>query len=278
MKFKIGDKVRCVASNTRKGLGWKECLEFTINKILPADHFTPPVYFPREGHGVYEWALELVEEKVKTLPKSFACKNTNQVLWDKYIAWLNKTYGKNFKGTCNDGWHYYGKTISGGWDNWSASHFDVILSLEEWDEIVNGNKQTETKVMNKTIKKSDLKKIYDVACLTWQGKIEKLATRNPFGDDVELTQSEIDEMFKAADSPQTKILEEVFGKQQKGLDFRSDTIDFEIDGLPVFGGKHVPSREAFIGLPYDADKKDSFYLNPYYNWTLKGNRLTVTKK
>jgi hypothetical protein len=85
-------------------------------------------------------------------------------------------------------------------------------------------------------------------------------------------------MFKAADSSQTKVLEEVFGKQQKGLDFRSDTIDFEIDGLPVFGGKNVPSREAFIGLPYGTDMKSTFYLNPNYNWTLKNNKLTITRK
>jgi hypothetical protein len=188
---------------------------------------------------------------------------------------LNKTYGKYFEGTSSI-WKYYGIDkygISGYHE--SRESFDTILSLEEWDEIVNG--KTETKTMNKTVKKSDLKKIHAVACTTWQGKIGQLAMRDVFGDTVELTQSEIDEMFKAADSSQTKVLEEVFGKQQKGLDFRSDTIDFEIDGLPVFGGKNVPSREAFIGLPYDADKKDTFYLNPYYNWTLKGNRLTVTR-
>jgi hypothetical protein len=278
MKFKIGDKVRCISSTGLKGYGWKECLEFTIDHFRPADSFCCAVYFPREGHGVYEEALELVEKNVKTLPKSFACKNTDDVLWKKYIAWLNKTYGEDFIGYSSIDYIYYGITISGSADNHTIEHFDHILSLEEWNEIVNGKQETKIEVMNKTIKKSDLKKIYDVACLTWQGKIEKLATRNPFGDDVELTQSEIDEMFKAADSTQTRVLEEVFGKQLKELDFRSDTIDFEIDGLSVFGGKNVPSREAFIGLPYEENMKSTFYLNPYYNWTLKGNRLTVTKK
>jgi hypothetical protein len=281
MKFKIGDKVRCIPFPYRQGLGWKECLEFTIDHYIPADHFTPPVYFPREGHGVNEEALELVEENVKELPKSFACKNTDEVLWKKYIAWLNKTYGKSFEGISRI-WKYYGIDKNGLLDYDNKGVFGVILSLEEWDEIVNGVKQetkTETKVMNKTIKKSDLKKIYDVACLTWQKKIEtEYATRNPWGDTIEFTQSEIDEMFKAADSPQTKILEEVFGKQQKGLDFRSADINLKVDGLPVFGGKKVPSREAFIGLPYGADKRDSFYLNPNYNWTLKNNKLTVTRK
>lgn len=281
MKFKKGDKVRCIAFTGHKGLGWKECLEFTIDFCKPADQFTSPVYFPKEGHGVYEEALELVEEKVKTLPKSFACKNTDDVLWKKYIAWFNEKSGCDVTGFQTNG-HYGFNNTSNAADVYTSpeniiKHFDVILSLEEWDEIVNETK-TETKVMNKTVKKSDLKKIYDVACLTWQGKIEKLATRNPFGDDVELTQSEIDEMFKAADSSQTKVLEEVFGKQQKGLDFRSDDINLKVDGIPVFSGKNTPSREAFIGLPYDADKKDSFYLNPNYNWTLKNNKLTITRK
>lgn len=214
----------------------------------------------------------------KTLPKSFACKNTDEVLWKKYIAWLNKTYGVDFIGYCSTDYIYYGITICGDVDNHIADKFDVILTLEEWDEIVNGKQETKIEVMNKTIKKSDLKKIYDVACSTWQGKIEKLANRNAFGDTVELTQSEIDEMFKAADSSQTRVLEEVFGKQLKELDFRSDDINLKVDGLPVFGGKNVPSREAFIGLPYEENMKSSFYLNPNYNWTLKNNKLTVTKK
>jgi len=200
MKFKKGDKVRCIPFTGHKGLGWKECLEFTIDYCKPADQFTGPVYFPNEGHGVYEEALELVDE------------------------------------------------------------------------------QTKTGTMTKTVKKSDLKKIYDVACSTWQGKIEKLATRNPFGDDVELTQSEVDEMFKASDSSQTRVLEEVFGKQQQVLDFRSDDINLYVDGLPVFSGKHVPSWGSFIGLPLEESYKNCFYLNQNYKWTLKGNKLTVTRK
>ena len=214
----------------------------------------------------------------KTLPKSFACTNTNQVLWDKYIAWLNKTYGLMLKGHAKL-YPYYGILPNGDVNNWTPDKFGVILTLEEWDEIVNGVKQeTKIEVMNKTVKKSDLKKIHDVACTTWQGKIGQLAIRNVFGDTVELTQAEIDEMFKAANSVQTKVLEEVFGKQPEELDFQSSTIDFKVDGLDVFGTSNQHSSQAFIGLPAGCTVKSTFFLNPKYEWTLKNNTLTVTRK
>ena len=38
--------------------------------------------------------------------------------------------------------------------------------------------------MKTTIKKSELKRIYDIACTTWQPKIEKYAQRNPFSEEV----------------------------------------------------------------------------------------------
>ena len=210
----------------------------------------------------------------KELPKSFACKNTNAVLWTKYIAWLNKTYCLYFDG--NSITQYYGITKTGNCDNSGRNCFDTILTLEEWDEIVNGNK--ETKIMNKTVKKSDLKKIHDVACLAWQSKIKNLTARNVFGDTVELTHAEIDEMFKAAEPSQIKVLEEVFGKQLEDLDFRSDTIHFEVDGLPVFGTSDMNQKDAFIGLPRYEGSKHKFFLNQDYEWELNGTELVVKRK
>lgn len=362
-KFKLGDKVRCIESNARKGYGWRECLEFTIDKIIPADDYAPAVYFPgNDGHGVYGGALELVEEKinfkrkgtklpdipkgtpfrcenwygndqgmmksytefisygeslhegkeyiltetpeyeyshyfmiplseierlakeqnmiketVKKLPKSFAIfRDENNPLWKKYIAWLNEKYDHDLNGQLS---YYYGITkTSSKYVNLypNSDHFDQIITLEEWNEIVNGKQEKQNKM---EITRKQLKNIHDVACSTWKTRIEtEYATRNPWGDTIEFTQKEIVEMFKAADSKQTKVLEAVFGKQHLELDLRSDDINLKVDELPVFGRSCDRSHESLIGLPIEESTKNVFFLNKDYEWVLKGNRLTVTRK
>jgi hypothetical protein len=56
------------------------------------------------------------------------------------------------------------------------------------------------------ITRENLKKIHDVACPTWQKKLQVYATRNPFGNEIELTSEEVDEMFNASDAKQKSIL------------------------------------------------------------------------
>ena len=63
---------------------------------------------------------------------------------------------------------------------------------------------------NQTISRDNLKKIYDIACNTWKSKIEDYAKRNPFNNEITFTKNEINEMFKASDSNQLKILKEYF--------------------------------------------------------------------
>jgi hypothetical protein len=77
-----------------------------------------------------------------------------------------------------------------------------------WLTLYTENK-TEMKTYN--IKISDLKKIHDVACLTWKTKIKSLIT-DPFAESIELSQSQVDEMFKAATTDQRPVLVEVFGE------------------------------------------------------------------
>jgi hypothetical protein len=136
---------------------------------------------------------------------------------------------------------------------------------------------TEEKENNmKTIKKSELKKIHDVACSAWQSKLTALTIRNPWGDDIELSQEEVSEMFAAATSVQKVVLEEVFGKQDKEINLISEDINHTVDGLPVFGVASMNAKDALIGLP--KVYKDIFYLNPDYDWKLYGTTLKVTRK
>jgi len=236
------------------------------------------VKFDSSPHSWMYPADQIEKHLVKELPKSFACTNTNQKLWDKYIEWLNTTYNKDIYGD-SDVYPYYGITANGVYDcHKSIDYYDTILTLEEWDEIVNGTQTKKEETMkNYTITREQLKKIHDVACFDWKEKITEYAVRNPFGDTIEFTQTEVGEMFKAASLSQTAVLANIFGKQAEELNFKSDDINFKVDGISVFGISNMKSDESFIGLPR-ANHPNSFFLNPDYNWTLDDDVLKVTRK
>lgn len=73
------------------------------------------------------------------------------------------------------------------------------------------------------ITRENLKAIHDVACDSWKTKLEGYASRNPFNPEIELTQPEVDEMFKASDANQTKVLNKFF---KIPLDIRSKIKSF----------------------------------------------------
>lgn len=79
------------------------------------------------------------------------------------------------------------------------------------------NQNTKMKTYN--IKISDLKKIHDVACGKWKSRIKALIT-DPFAESIELTQTQVDEMFKAALNGQRPVLVEVFGEPAPKHNFK----------------------------------------------------------
>ena len=64
--------------------------------------------------------------------------------------------------------------------------------------------------MKTKITKTDLKKIYDIACEDWKTKIEKYTLRNPFGEEIEFTEKEIQEMLSASTVEQLTIVKTIF--------------------------------------------------------------------
>jgi hypothetical protein len=72
--------------------------------------------------------------------------------------------------------------------------------------------------MKQTIKKTDLKVIYDIACKEWKIKIENYAKREPFNNEIDFSQSEIDEMFEVATVEQKKVLNKFFTKTKSIID------------------------------------------------------------
>jgi len=223
----------------------------------------------QQNGNYYEemFTLKLAPPK-KELPKSFACKNTDEVLWKKYIAWFNEKSGCDVHGFLTNGHYGFNNTNNAG-DVYTApeniiKHFDVILSLEEWDEIV--NEQTKIEKMNtQSITRSQLKEIHDIACTGWQKKIEEFAGRNPFGDTIEFTDAEVQEMFDAATSSQFEVINRLFKKPTKDIDLSTG----EVDGVGLFI-MNGAGMDSLISVRHTGDYKNiSFYLNTQYNWQFK---------
>lgn len=84
---------------------------------------------------------------MKYLPNKFAINSRNKgnPIWKKYMEWLNVPERGNKWWVGADAATYYGingRAQHGGTDCGSSiTSFDVELTLEEWDEAVNGSKE-----------------------------------------------------------------------------------------------------------------------------------------
>lgn len=91
-----------------------------------------------------------MEKNKKELPKYFVIKSDlDNPLWQKYINWLNEKYNSTFEGNWEGMYYGYdGNKHSTHGTDWYRDiecfkNKPIILTLEEWDEIVNGFKLPE---------------------------------------------------------------------------------------------------------------------------------------
>lgn len=109
-----------------------------------------------------------------------------------------------------------------------------------------------------TISRTDLGKIHNIACSTWKTKLEKLGSRNPFSGTIELTQSEVDEMFKAATPNQRPTLVNIFGEQSNQIDLTElSTIEYKINGRCILAVRSVGDY-----------RNKGFYLDDVFKWEI----------
>jgi hypothetical protein len=94
-----------------------------------------------------------------------------------------------------------------------------IERLAEKQSLMEQSELTSKKENMNKVNKSDLGRIHNVACSTWKSKLKTYAQRNPFGDSIELSDSEIDEMFAAATSSQVPVLVSILGERKEQIDF-----------------------------------------------------------
>jgi len=87
--------------------------------------------------------IETQEKEPIELPKQFVIqRDESNYLWNKYIFWLNEQTGFSFDGSDNYYGYGYPTRVSSHYAR--IEHFDenpTILTLQEWDEIVNDKKE-----------------------------------------------------------------------------------------------------------------------------------------
>ena len=192
----------------------------------------------------------------------------------KYLEnWVYERCGEKYR----DGFHLCRIVLSEHEMDDSYMYYDSVGCMKD-EECYDDYKQiTVEQLKNKysimktqTITREQLKQIYDVACSSWQTKINEIGKQNPYSTNIEFTDEFVKGMFKAANESQKEVLVAV------GLVVVSNSVDCTTHNLETrIVNKRVSIRTK-SGNELLATRKNSseyagisFYLNNNYNWELK---------
>ena len=121
-----------------------------------------------------------------------------------------------------------------------------------WASIIKEDPKQEEKVMEtQKLSRQGLKEIHGVACSYWKGKLQGMGRRNPLEDYIELTQEEVDTIFKACTKEQLPIVSKYLKQDDGNVDLSNG-----YNGL--------------IAVRLDCEYANkSFWLSPSYDWDIK---------
>ena len=274
----------------KKDPRWKQYIAYLNGRFEVSLDGTSNLY-PYYGYGGSDDHLSMYHSNpasflntvtVMTLDEFFECffgSNTSQdanstfpAKWcikdglsDSVTEFFNENGTSQYSGDTDGLFHYpayHGKCLH---NNILAGYTEI--SLAEFREHVLNNNQKTNNTMSKTyqVKKAELEQIHNVACSTWKSKIAELTLRNPFGQLIELTQMEVDEMFAAATESQLPVLVGVFGEPTNAIDLSSN----QVDGLELFK-RDGTTMSTLIAVRLSGEMKNkAFYLNSDFTWEIK---------
>lgn len=130
-----------------------------------------------------------------------------------------------------------------------------VCFLGKWGKIIK-----EEEMEKQQLSRKGLKEIHSVACGNWKLVLEKHGTRNPLEDYVELTQEEVNEMFKACTKNQLSIVSKYLKEDDGSIDVSK--VKYGQDGV-LLKDKYIIRHNAISSI------KNGFWLNPDYNWEIK---------
>lgn len=143
----------------------------------------------------------------------------------------------------------------------------VNLGKGKWAEIIKEDKQEEKVMETQKLSREGLKEIHSVACPNWKDVLAHYGSRNPLENYIELTQDEVDKMFKACTKEQLPIV----SKYLKQDDSSVDVTKFKVEGKGILDD----NKSSYIIRDREMGKyrKKSFLLSQWYDWEIKEDEL-----
>jgi hypothetical protein len=129
----------------------------------------------------------------------------------------------------------------------------------KWAEIVE-EKQEEIVMETQRLSRQGLKEIHSIACSAWKRTLEEWGNTNPLEDYVELTQEQVDNIFKACTKEQLPIVSKHLKQDDGSVDVSNVTYN---ENGALLGYKYIIRHNAITSIT------NGFWLNPDFNWEVK---------
>lgn len=131
----------------------------------------------------------------------------------------------------------------------------------KWAELIKEEEKMETQKLSR----QGLKEIHSIACSNWKAVLERYGANSPLEDYIELTQEQVNNMFKACTKEQLPII----SKYLKLDDGSVDVTNFPLSGKGFCDGNFYIIRDSEWG----EYKKQSFLLSQRYDWEIKTDNV-----
>lgn len=156
------------------------------------------------------------------------------------------------------------------WNNYDIEVGSGLIyhhDTNQWAKIIKEDKQEEKVMETQKLSREGLKEIHSVACPNWKDVLAHYGARNPLENYIELTQDEVDKMFKACTKEQLPIV----SKYLKQDDSSVDVTKFKVEGKGILDD----NKSSYIIRDREMGKyrKKSFLLSQWYDWEIKEDEL-----
>lgn len=217
------------------------------SKIVTNAYSTAKKYYDRTVFEEWDKDTFLEYCGIQSLPEKWAIRTCEEV-----GKWLDKNSDmpENFRipeGYAKSNFKYLVYP-----SNYNSHMFEKVLkgytkiTIEQFREITKTNKPMSQKL---TVPISEVLEIHRIACSNWQPIIGKYLSRVDSEQMITFTQEEVDKMFLAATSDQTRVLIKIFGEKVQ-IDY--DKIKTGSKVMLKYTGEHIGGiSEVDLDKPFD---------------------------
>jgi len=204
-----------------------------------------------------------------TLDDAYVVKCDTEIQADEVASYIK---GRNYKADRfrfiinHKGLLNYHSDDGNLWDHVpdKAAHLPV-LTYQEWKQLKDNKPMTKQRLI---VPVQDVLEIHKIACASWKTTIATYLSRANFYQEIKFTQNEVDKMFKAATPEQLPVLERIFGKKAKEIQWdkikSGSKVMIKYDGQHCYGFEYININEP-VDVVFYKTKHFISYNNKYHN-------------